>query len=267
MKMPSDSTTMELSIFYDPNRPPHHFFEKGDTIKKQGIYVFTSPSGKQYVGQSCDIVRRLKQHFQKKHPQCPALSNAIEKYGKEAFDVEIIEYTRASVDALNSIEQWQITYRNTLSPNGYNLRGGGKKSVLSDESKKKIGDRHRGKTLSDETKKKIRDANSKRWQDPEYRKKRSEAATKRKETIRKMIYNIAFIMSQKKYVSRKKNSKAQLKRYARERERKKGRYAIRTPKARKDRNSYTLDFRLIAGLVTVMSYLLAACLFSQLSNQ
>lgn len=166
-------------------------------MKKQGIYILTNRvNGKQYVGQSLDIDQRVNKHFSGHASNCSAIHNAIKKYGKNTFDIEIIEYPLISKEALNAVEKWCITRFNTLSPAGYNLKTGGDSGGKnSEETKRKIGDRHRGrklsnehrlkisqtqvgKTISDQQRQKISKANRGRKRTPEQRRKISEATEK-----------------------------------------------------------------------------------------
>lgn len=162
-------------------------------MKKQGIYILTNRvNSKQYVGQSWDIDRRLKEHLEKKQYGRSLLSFAIQKHGADSFDVEIIEYPNISQEALDAVERWHIAHRETLSPNGYNLNEGGATGKHSQEAKRKISEAQYGRKCSEETKIKLSEANRgkkhtektkskigkisrKRWQNPEYRKKLSEA--------------------------------------------------------------------------------------------
>jgi len=54
---------------------------------------------------------------------CTYLNNALKKYGKDNFDVIILE--NCSVDTLNEREIYYINHLSSLFPNGYNLTKGG----------------------------------------------------------------------------------------------------------------------------------------------
>jgi group I intron endonuclease len=104
-------------------------------MKTYLIYKFTSPSGKSYIGQTCDLVRREKQH---QSTDCsPAFANAIAKHGFENFLKEILVEGLTLPEA-NEGESRFIAEYNTMSPNGYNLMEGGNSCEKTDEHKEKI---------------------------------------------------------------------------------------------------------------------------------
>ena len=94
-------------------------------MKNPGIYILTSPSGKQYVGKDANLPSRTKEHLSGKSPQCPAIHDAIQRYGRDAFSVEIIRYPGISEESLSAVERWWIKQLQTLAPSGYNLTDGG----------------------------------------------------------------------------------------------------------------------------------------------
>ena len=94
-------------------------------MKNPGIYILTSPSGKQYVGLDINLPNRVQDHLLGRSFNCPAIHGAVKKHGAESFSVEIIPYPSISYKALRAVECWYITKLNTKSPNGYNLTGGG----------------------------------------------------------------------------------------------------------------------------------------------
>ena len=86
-----------------------------------------------YVGQTVKTLSsRWKAHLTSK--RCRALSSAIALYGKENFEIKVIEQY-GTIQELNSAEIYFINKFNTLAPNGYNLRSGGENGLHSLESK------------------------------------------------------------------------------------------------------------------------------------
>ncbi|MDE0681608.1 MAG: GIY-YIG nuclease family protein [Candidatus Poribacteria bacterium] len=107
-------------------------------MKNPGIYILTSPSGKQYVGKDNNLPSRVRDHLRGNSPQCPAIHDAIQKYGSDTFSVEIIQYPGISHEALKVVERWKIRQLQTVSPDGYNLTEGGDGGSISGETRQKI---------------------------------------------------------------------------------------------------------------------------------
>ena len=89
-----------------------------------GIYKINFPNGKCYIGQSSNIIRRMREHncTKKNYPIC----NAIQKYGpiKEFEFLEEIE--PENLAKMNEKEQYYINfYNSTINGNGYNIAKGG----------------------------------------------------------------------------------------------------------------------------------------------
>lgn len=104
-------------------------------MKNPGIYIITNKiNGKQYVGKDFYLPNRPNTHLRGAEPKCKAIHGAIQKYGRENFDVEIIKYPGISHEALYAVEQWHIRKNNSKSPNGYNLTDGGPGAFGADRS-------------------------------------------------------------------------------------------------------------------------------------
>jgi group I intron endonuclease len=110
------------------------------------IYRITNNlNGKQYVGQTLhpDIHTRWNQHKRKcKTMLGRCLFNAYVKHGIENFKFEIV--CICFDEACNELEEFYIEKFNTLSPNGYNLKSGGKNSRQNEETKKLISEKKKG---------------------------------------------------------------------------------------------------------------------------
>lgn len=101
-----------------------------------GIYKLNYPNGKIYIGQSCDIKRRMYEHNNSNrllnHPQSPC-DLAIAKYGRFE-EIEILDY--AEIDSLNELEIYWIKYYNSNNKEiGYNLTPGGDSLLAEDHPK------------------------------------------------------------------------------------------------------------------------------------
>lgn len=98
-------------------------------------------NGKRYVGISKSVKRRWRAHkYRAAGAGTSALHSAIKKYGIENFAFEVTACAR-SWDDLCELERVLIKQHGTLSPNGYNLRGGGEGPegyVMPEHHKRKI---------------------------------------------------------------------------------------------------------------------------------
>jgi len=133
-------------------------------------------SGKIYIGQTVNsLSKRISQHLSSSSC-CRKLHNALTKYGIESFDISVIDYADTR-EKLNLIEEVWISAYNCMSPHGYNLKGGGAKGALSEETRQKISDGH--KNPSEETRAKISNSNKGKVLSEETRAKISAAAKDR----------------------------------------------------------------------------------------
>lgn len=99
------------------------------------IYCYTNKkNNKQYIGQTNNIERRKKQHLQDSihcHQGHEVSYNspfhsAVRKYGIDSFNFEILEIIETNNwDEVNELETKYIKEKNSLSPNGYNLKAQG----------------------------------------------------------------------------------------------------------------------------------------------
>jgi group I intron endonuclease len=99
------------------------------------IYMITSPSGKSYIGLTKDYEKRMQYH-QRPSSGCILIKNAIDKYGWDNLTKEIL-HENLTLDEANKLEEVEILERNTLSPDGYNLRTGGDSRIVSEETKER----------------------------------------------------------------------------------------------------------------------------------
>lgn len=169
------------------------------------IYKVTNTvNGKIYIGQTKrSIKRRWKGHItSSKSNKCNNLfHNAIKKHGEDSFNVEIIDHAN-STEELNELEQKYIGIFNSIHPNGYNTKTGGRSCTYSDLSKKKMSDKKKGAQLPFDVRKKMSESHKLRWQDEKLRVQRSYQSKKMWEDddYRKRISE-----SRKKYWSEKAN--------------------------------------------------------------
>jgi len=127
--------------------------------------MYTSPSGKSYIGQTIDEQGRKWDHKNQTIKSKSKFSNAIKKYGLENFEYEILFKCNSKSQQrlkiiLNMMEVYYIKYHNTYNI-GYNCTLGGDGNLggnHSEETKQKISIANKGKKRSKESKKKMSDS-------------------------------------------------------------------------------------------------------------
>lgn len=151
-------------------------FDKVYRIKAQNygeIYRIVFPSGKSYIGQVLLLYGKNKKiygskarfrehvHDSKKENggNCRLLNYALRKYGKENTVLEVL--TTVKIEEMTRYEDYFMNQYNSMAPNGYNLKSGGRCGHYSPEmiaNRKYIkGESHHnyGKKLSKEHREKI----------------------------------------------------------------------------------------------------------------
>jgi group I intron endonuclease len=153
-----------------------------------GVYKITHiASGKSYIGISKDIYRRWVQHksWVNTKARRSAIYAAMQKYGIDAFSWQIIE--ECCKDDLERREQHWIAVFDTFR-NGYNLTAGGEyNKQVSDETRKRMSEAHKGKKISKESIEKRVKRGSDHYgygkqRDEETRKKISQSLTGKKQS-------------------------------------------------------------------------------------
>lgn len=144
------------------------------------IYTLTClVTGKLYVGQTTvGVMKRWSDHIlgAAKHA---CLGQAIVKYGRDAFQVAVVD-TATDQSDLDAKEVMWIAHLNTMAPNGYNLTEGGTNGGggrRSQETRERMRQARLGKKLTPEAKLKVGLASKGRKFSPEVRKRLSEMRT------------------------------------------------------------------------------------------
>jgi len=122
--------------------------------RKHCIYMITSPSGKSYVGQTNNYNRRMAEH-KGGHCKKSLLWIVVDKYGWENLTKEIL-HKNLTLEEANYLEELEVFVRNTITPDGYNLREGGGQFTMSQETKDKISASLKGRKMSPEWVEKLR---------------------------------------------------------------------------------------------------------------
>ena len=138
------------------------------------IYKYTSPSGKCYIGQTTnELLRRKLWNSSKYHYAGAKIDRARSKYGPNSFSYEVLvrnTYSSRSiaVEDLNRLEIYYIGLYDSYR-DGYNctIGGDGVTGVkLTEEQIAKVIIANKGKKLTEEHKRKIGDK-SRAWQNTE----------------------------------------------------------------------------------------------------
>ncbi len=110
------------------------------------IYKITNNiNNKVYIGQTIGSVAKRWSYHCGKDSRCRVMANAIRKYGRESFKIEIIDKSD-NIDNLNKKEQFWIESLQSISPNGYNLQSGGLNHLASEETRKLQSESAKGNT-------------------------------------------------------------------------------------------------------------------------
>jgi group I intron endonuclease len=122
------------------------------------IYMYTSPSGKSYIGQTIhEEIRKATHKYA--YGDSSVFHRAIKRYGVENFLYTVLHRDVKSIDELNRLEEAEIKLHSSLSPNGYNLQSGGLSKIPCEETRKRISEANKGRPRSEEEKIKIGLAN------------------------------------------------------------------------------------------------------------
>lgn len=143
------------------------------------IYMHTAPNGKSYIGQTCNLHRRNIVH--KNTDGCRAFSNAIKKYGWDNLTHTILA-EGLTLEEANALEVALISQHNTISPNGYNLKSGGRNGEPSKESIELAASKRRGRKLTEAQRTRLSELG--KGMSPERMKKLQEGAEAARERIK-----------------------------------------------------------------------------------
>lgn len=151
------------------------------------VYKHTAPNNKVYIGISGQTVEQ-RWRKGKGYKNTPLMQKAINKYGWDNFKHEILfdGLTKEEAEA-KEIELIKF-YKSNDIHYGYNIENGGRTvGTHSEATKKKIGDKNRGKIVSEEARKRMREnhADVKGKNNPQYGKKFSLERRKQMSEVRK----------------------------------------------------------------------------------
>lgn len=168
-----------------------------EKIRDWVIYLITSPSGRKYIGKTCNYKQRVRQYRNSAKSQ-KLLCRSFEKYGFDSHVFDIIETFNGNLSMANSKEMfWIRTYMSNINKfkdyRGMNLTDGGEGQI--------------GRTHSQETRDKLKKAHvlrtkyAKGWKHTDEMKKQMSTVKKGKPIIGKRR---GWTMEQKKEMSEMK---------------------------------------------------------------
>lgn len=109
------------------------------------VYMYTSPSGKHYVGRTCQEKSRRSGGKGYGYKTSTAFWNAIQKYGWDNFEYKVLEENIKCNDIDERENYWIDYYHSSIEENGYNLlKPKDTHKIASEETRKKQSIAHKG---------------------------------------------------------------------------------------------------------------------------
>lgn len=109
------------------------------------VYMYTSPSGKHYVGRTCLSQYERAGKLGIRYKTSRAFWNAIQKYGWENFSYKVLEEGILADDIDKRENYWINYYHSSTDENGYNLlKPNGTFKQATEECKKRLSETRRG---------------------------------------------------------------------------------------------------------------------------
>lgn len=113
---------------------------------KHYIYKITNlTNNKVYIGQTVNPKKRFKNHIlslKKNEHHSEHFQNAFNKYGSDYFVFEVVDFAD-SLDDINEKEKLYIYLYNSADRDfGYNIEEGGKNSIPTENTRKKLSKNH-----------------------------------------------------------------------------------------------------------------------------
>lgn len=135
-----------------------------------GIYKIVSPSGRIYIGQSLDISRRFSDYLLLQNcKKQTRLYSSFLKYGVHNHTFGAIEVCDRFI--LNERERYWQEHFDVLSKKGLNcmyVKTNQSPRMVSEETRRRIGEKSKGRIKSPETRAKVSKANTGKKRSPEF---------------------------------------------------------------------------------------------------
>lgn len=114
------------------------FLQWGDELAKNCVYILIFPNTKYYIGQTNDLIARLRTHCSSVNTFCISLHRAIKKY--KSFECVTLKRD-LTLEEMNEVEKEYIEKLGANKPeNGYNLTSGGDNYKRSYETRQKMSE-------------------------------------------------------------------------------------------------------------------------------
>lgn len=110
-----------------------------------GIYKIVSPKGKVYIGQSVCIEERHNRYKNGKCSHQSKVYSSIIKYGWDNHIFSVLH--KCPKEELNFWEKLYIAMFDSTGEYGLNIKSGGQESKVTEESRKKMSDAHKGQIV------------------------------------------------------------------------------------------------------------------------
>lgn len=153
------------------------------------VYKLTSPSQKIYIGITKQPLSRRWANGTG-YKRCPAIHKAIKKYGWDSFNKEIIARELTESEAKDYEVFFIKLYGSNKKAYGYNLTDGGDGTSgrkMTEETRRKIIEKNKGKRLTEAQKEHLRQINLGKHHSEETKKKMSASRKGKKFPNRKRV--------------------------------------------------------------------------------
>jgi hypothetical protein len=114
--------------------------------------ILNKINGKIYIGQTIGTLEHRMSQHKANNKKNSIIGKAIQKYGWNNFDVEVIDEAE-TIEELNNKEIYWIGYYKSLVPNGYNIEIGGKNAPNGEEIRQKISIANKGRFVGEKSSK------------------------------------------------------------------------------------------------------------------
>lgn len=140
-------------------------------MKTYILYKHTSPDGRIYVGITSQKNPKVRWQGGCGYKNNSYFSRAIQKYGWENFDHEIIFNDLTESDAKRFEKYYIRIYKSNIRKYGFNISSGGESksgTQISEWQKQRIREGIKNKIVTDITRKKLSESQKKNWKDSRF---------------------------------------------------------------------------------------------------